>query len=92
MKKLEFLKDSNQKGLFNWSWTYCHGELEGDNGHDIGLFNQPKPDMEGIYSGIANGKDIIVILARKDGILEGRLGYASDEQAMNDIYSTKNWK
>ena len=93
MSDLCFYSDDEEQTIpvYPWNWTYAHGDLEADNCHDIGLFNQEKPDMSGVYSGMANGKEFIVRLIFDGKRLEGRAAYISDIPAMQYIYDDTMW-
>ena len=89
---LYFYPDQDQPELYHWPWVCAHGELEGDNGHDMGLFSDCHPEKGGVFHGLANHKDIIVRLVMIDGLLEGRVAYIDDVLAMQYVFDETRWR
>jgi len=79
--------------VYNWNWTYAHGDLEADNCHDMGFFSEEKPEKEGFYTGYANHREIMVRLFRRgtDPFLSGRVAYIYDVEAMRYLYDESKW-
>ena len=76
----------------HWPFVYAHGDLESDNGFDIGSFSDKEPKDDGIYHVVANNQAALVRLVRLSGHLEGRVVYCSDIQAMKHLMDEESWK
>jgi len=78
----------NSKYLQAYRWSFCYltGDAECENGSDIFMADQPKPE-NGFHHAMLNGEPAIIVIEQDENIQVGLVALMSDIQTVGSITS-----